>query len=473
MDVSLCFDTEDYTSPEKWGMDDIPKWLAEIMTEEGVTGSFMVIGHKARSIRDRKRKDVIAAMRKHEIAWHTNFGSEHPTLMEALAPLPWDEAVRLGREREEPGIRDLEDIFNTKVGSMSSHGSSTCAPMSALAGREFKLPWLYSSVTGLEDDFTWFCDCFQLPRETLVMNESYYSNPDAITQTLADWDIKVAEFAAKKRKYFPILLAHPLMIRSKQFNDALNYSDGKNRWPWKVAEMRTMQEMQVAKQQFRRVIKWVSAHPDLNVRTLYDTYKTYGKRKKHILREEIAAYARAAEVNFTIPTRYTFSAAEALVAMAEAVPRKSIPSRSPVQPVLGPVDDCIRLPDNERAWLETDDIVALARAFLADVKKTGHLPTALRVPNGFGRMGLPTVFHVIRGAWLQLNDGKKKLRVQVPHLCGNLPEHAHAIEARHREAWLGWPIHDIHMPLENLSRDIRLQTWTYKMAYDGDDTPKG
>jgi len=93
MDVSLCFDTEDYTSPPQWGMDDIPKWLSEIMTEEGVMGSFLVIGHKARSLRERKRKDVIAAMRKHEIGLHTNFGSDHPTLAEALAPLDWHEGV--------------------------------------------------------------------------------------------------------------------------------------------------------------------------------------------------------------------------------------------------------------------------------------------------------------------------------------------------------------------------------------------
>ncbi len=36
----ICFDVEDYTSPESVGMDDIPKWLADIMmTEEGVTGT--------------------------------------------------------------------------------------------------------------------------------------------------------------------------------------------------------------------------------------------------------------------------------------------------------------------------------------------------------------------------------------------------------------------------------------------------
>ena len=58
----ICLDVEDYTSPASAGMDDIPKWLAETMTDVGVTGSFFVIGEKARSLEARGRQDVIEAM---------------------------------------------------------------------------------------------------------------------------------------------------------------------------------------------------------------------------------------------------------------------------------------------------------------------------------------------------------------------------------------------------------------------------
>jgi peptidoglycan/xylan/chitin deacetylase (PgdA/CDA1 family) len=95
MYVSLCFDVEDYTTPEEYGIDEIPKWLAEIMTEEGVTGTFLVIGNKARSLRERGRKDVIQAMARHEIGLHTNFGSHHPTACEAVQDLDFTEAVKL------------------------------------------------------------------------------------------------------------------------------------------------------------------------------------------------------------------------------------------------------------------------------------------------------------------------------------------------------------------------------------------
>ncbi len=52
----INFDVEDYTTPASEGIDDIPKWLAEIMSEEGVTGTFYVIGEKARSLEQRGRR---------------------------------------------------------------------------------------------------------------------------------------------------------------------------------------------------------------------------------------------------------------------------------------------------------------------------------------------------------------------------------------------------------------------------------
>jgi hypothetical protein len=51
MYTSLFFDVEDYTTPACYGMDEIPKWMSEIMTQEKVIGNHMLIGGKARSVR--------------------------------------------------------------------------------------------------------------------------------------------------------------------------------------------------------------------------------------------------------------------------------------------------------------------------------------------------------------------------------------------------------------------------------------
>jgi len=101
----LCFDVEDYTSPESAGMDEIPKWLAETMTDVGATGSFFVIGEKARSLEARGRRDVIEAMARHDVGSHTSLGSIHPTVTEILEHASFEAGEETMLENEGAGLK--------------------------------------------------------------------------------------------------------------------------------------------------------------------------------------------------------------------------------------------------------------------------------------------------------------------------------------------------------------------------------
>ena len=76
IDVILWFDTEDYLLPAD---DDAAKRLAEMLSQRGIRATFKVVGEKARVLEKRGRTDVIAALRKHDIAYHSNLHSVHPT----------------------------------------------------------------------------------------------------------------------------------------------------------------------------------------------------------------------------------------------------------------------------------------------------------------------------------------------------------------------------------------------------------
>src|ERR1043166_2128470 len=80
--VILWFDTEDYLLPAD---DDASKRLAEMLSERGIRATFKVVGEKARVLEKRGRTDVIAALEKHDIGYHANFHSVHPTPTEYLA----------------------------------------------------------------------------------------------------------------------------------------------------------------------------------------------------------------------------------------------------------------------------------------------------------------------------------------------------------------------------------------------------
>jgi hypothetical protein len=74
--VALWFDTEDYILPAS---DDAALRVADFLSSENIRGTFKVVGEKARTLERRGRTDVIAALKKHEIGYHSNWHSRQPT----------------------------------------------------------------------------------------------------------------------------------------------------------------------------------------------------------------------------------------------------------------------------------------------------------------------------------------------------------------------------------------------------------
>ena len=106
--VVIWFDTEDYILPAS---DDAAKRLAEFLTSEGVHATFKVVGEKARTLERRGRNDVIATLRQHDIGFHANTHSQHPTPAEYESTLDWSTGVEEFTRRERPGFEDVRRIF--------------------------------------------------------------------------------------------------------------------------------------------------------------------------------------------------------------------------------------------------------------------------------------------------------------------------------------------------------------------------
>src|SRR6266536_5768571 len=101
--VTLWFDTEDYILPQS---DDAAKRLAETLTRLGVRATFKVVGEKARTLERRGRHDVIAALKKHDLGFHSDFHSVHPTPSEYLADCGFIDGVAEFARREGDGAAD-------------------------------------------------------------------------------------------------------------------------------------------------------------------------------------------------------------------------------------------------------------------------------------------------------------------------------------------------------------------------------
>ena len=104
VDVILWFDTEDYLSPSD---DDACKRLADMLSERHIRATFKVVGEKARVLERRGRTDVIEALRKHDIGYHANFHSVHPTPTEYLADCGWLDGISEFERHEGGGAADV------------------------------------------------------------------------------------------------------------------------------------------------------------------------------------------------------------------------------------------------------------------------------------------------------------------------------------------------------------------------------
>ena len=102
--VVLWFDTEDYLLPAS---DDAALRLAQFLSREGIRATFKVVGEKARTLKRRERYDVIEAVKKHEIGYHSNWHSVQPSPAMYLSNLDWDEGVAEFDRREGPGRDDV------------------------------------------------------------------------------------------------------------------------------------------------------------------------------------------------------------------------------------------------------------------------------------------------------------------------------------------------------------------------------
>src|SRR5438105_10395383 len=108
--VILWFDTEDYILPAS---DDAALHVADFLTHENVRATFKVVGEKARTLERRGRTDVIAALKKHDIGYHSNFHSVQPSPAMYLSRLGWDDGVAEFDRRERPGYDDVKRMFGS------------------------------------------------------------------------------------------------------------------------------------------------------------------------------------------------------------------------------------------------------------------------------------------------------------------------------------------------------------------------
>src|SRR5262245_47898748 len=290
--VILWFDTEDYILPAS---DDAALKVADWLTKEGIKATFKVVGEKARTLERRGRQDVIDALKKHEIGYHSNYHSVQPTPAQYLAPLGWDEGVAEFDRREKPGYDDVKRIFGQAPSCYGQPGSSW-GPQSYGAMRKWGVPVYLDAGSHVKLDGKphYYGGILTLYNLTYTLR----------TNLDGEKSLKQAEdrFAEARKKLLAdgggivSIYYHPCEFVHRQFWDGANFAKGANPPPekWKLPEAKTEEESRIAYETFFNYIQFIKRFADVKFITareaaeIYDD-KSIGHRFTHKEIKEIAS----------------------------------------------------------------------------------------------------------------------------------------------------------------------------------------
>jgi hypothetical protein len=461
--VILWFDTEDYLLPSS---DDAALHLADFLTREGVRATFKVVGEKARTLERRKRTDVIAALKKHEIGFHSNWHSVQPSPAMYLSPLGWDDGVAEFDRREGPGRADVERVFGSAPSCYGQPGSSW-GPQSYGAMRRWgmKVYLDAGSHVNLDDRPCYYCGILNLYKLAHTLRADL-NKPKALPQAQERFAEAHKKLLAEGGGVVSIFY-HPCEFVHKQFWDGVNFNKGANppREEWKAPPAKTPQETASSYEVFEDYIRFIKRFPDVRFITASEAARLYADQAqaRRFGPADLKAIAAGVgdKIDFQKHSDYTLSPAEVLALLNDYVATQG--TNRPVDRIelksspLGPTG---RVP--VLAESVTTDASQFHRTSLdvADyLAREGRVPTAVWL--GSTPVPADAYLATLAKVALDLLDGKpmpKTIEVRPVTLA------AVRYVAEDRPGLWGWVIFPPGFHAPALMALARQQAWTLKPA---------
>jgi hypothetical protein len=331
--VVLWFDTEDYLLPDS---DDAALRLAEFLTREGVRATFKVVGEKARTLQARERYDVITALKKHEIGYHSNWHSVQPSPAMYLSDLGWDDGVAEFDRREGPGRDDVERIFGQAPSCYGQPGSSW-SPQSYGAMRRWHMPVYLDagSHVDLNGEPCYYGGVLTLYKLTHTLRTGLGGEADLRAAT--DRFQSARQTLLERGGGVVSIYYHPCEFVHKTFWDGANFSRGANppRERWKLPPRKTAEESATAWSSFEGYIRFIRGFDDVRFITATEAAKFYADRAqgRTFPPQELKAIAAAVVEGITFQRRegHTLSASEVFWLMNECLAERG--GQRPAEPI--------------------------------------------------------------------------------------------------------------------------------------------
>lgn len=341
--VTLWFDTEDYILPQD---DEATKRLAEMLTRLGVRATFKIVGEKARVLESRGRRDVIAALKRHDIGYHSNTHSQQPTIAVYLQNAGWEDGRAEFHRREVQGVRDIHRIFGVTPVAYGQPGSAW-APQAYPALRDMGIGMYLdeSDQVGIDDQPFYYggmLNVFKmrsnLARMDLRGGASLANGKAAFT--------KIHEQLRSKGGGTISIYYHPNEWVQTEFWDAVNFRRGANpaRAEWKQPGTRPATETEQAFQDFDQYVRFIKAQAGVRLVTATELKTIYGDKAmtRSFRPDDLLGFARSVQKDITFQKLdgYALSAADVFGLLTDAttafIERNAWPAATKVTALDGP-----------------------------------------------------------------------------------------------------------------------------------------
>jgi peptidoglycan/xylan/chitin deacetylase (PgdA/CDA1 family) len=321
--VVLWFDTEDYVLPQS---DDAAKRVAEILSQQGVRATFKVVGEKGRTLERRGRRDVIEALARNEIGYHSNTHSQHPTVAEYESKLDWEEGAEEFTRRERPGFEDLRRIFGKAPTCYGQPGSSW-APQAfpALKTWGVKVYLDDAPQVGLDGKPFWYgglLNIFNIKAGSNLRPNAIWSNLDQAKASFKATYAQLSQSGGVVSIYF-----HPCEFIHQEFWDAVNFAKGANppRDEWQRPPTKSPQEIERDFSYLEGLVRYMKSFPRVRFITASEALgvmpdRAQGHKFSAIEIGEIAGQVTSA-VSFQTRPDYALSASEEFELLNDFVAR--------------------------------------------------------------------------------------------------------------------------------------------------------
>ena len=461
--VTLWFDTEDYILPQS---DDAAKRLAEMLTRLGIKATFKVVGEKARVLEQRGRKDVIAALKKHEIGYHSNYHSIHPTPAEYLQNTEWDEGVAEFYRREISGVKDIQRIFGVMPSCYGQPGSSW-GPQSHAALKQMGINVYLddSSHVGIDEQPFYYgglLNIFKMGSNIVRMDLSGDDNlAKGKARFLKSYETLKAKGGGTISIYF-----HPCEWVHQEFWDGVNFSRGANpeRKDWKLPKTRTREETEKAFKDFEEYAKFIQAQAGVRYVTANELKMLYAD---HTAMQRITgdyrfviAEAVQQEITFLQAGSFSLSAAEIFSLLTKVFLADHLDWRGAVRPqsLSGPTRAFVYDAAHPRP------VKVSGAAFAQAVRDVAAFcQSQKRVPNEvwIGSQAIsPQDYLATLGAFTRMPQTKLPAEIEIA--VGNFT--ADKYVANDDPRIFNWVIHPEGFHAPKLMELAKLQAWTLKPA---------